>query len=280
MENNQKILATVQVLTLNCGHILRRCLESLKGFDDILICDGNSTDDTLQIAREYTDHIIKQVETDQPNVRAKDFAVLRNKCIAEGKYDWNFYIDSDEELPARTAEEIRDIVSNPNIKHYVYRLPGHINYLGHEVKYSVAYPGYQMRLKNRKSGIEHTRTPHHRLNFDPNKFSVGTMKNPWFVIIEPGKRSYDPAINKGHIQIEIREAMKIPIKNFLYWIVWRKSASLVNTILRTIWLYLCHGFQDTLPPWMEFQRLKYKWLLLTGAIKFRIKLALFGEKSI
>jgi len=276
-----KILCTVQILTLNSAHILRRCLESVKDFDDILICDGNSTDDTLSIAREYTDHIIKQVETDEPNIRVKDFATLRNKCIVEGRYDWNLYIDTDEELPTRTTEEIRKIVTNPIIEHYIYRLPGHINYNRQEIKHSVAYPGYQMRFMNRKSGIQHTRTPHSRLTFDPKKFSVGTLKNPWFVIIEPGKGNpaYEPAINRGHIQIEIRQSVKNSLGHFLLWAVWRRGLSLINVIIKTFWLYLRHGFKDTLPPWIEFKRIHYKWLLFYGAIKFRIRLAVLGEKQ-
>jgi len=279
--SKSKIPCTVHILTRNSAHIMRRCLNSLKDFDDILICDGNSTDDTLKIAREYTDHIIKQADTNEPNYRLLDFSLARNKCIEEGKYDWNFYIDTDEELPQRTAEEIRNIVTDPNIKHYIYRLPGHINYFGREIKYSTAYPGYQMRFMNRKSGIRHTRTPHSRLNFDQKKWTVGTMENPWFVIMEPGAgiKPYEPAINRGHIQIQIREAVKVPLSNFLYWIVWRNIKGLVSITFKLIVLYVRHGFKDTLPPSLEFKRLYYKWLFLTGAVKFRIRLALFGEKE-
>lgn len=276
-----KIPCTVQIFTLNSGQVLRRCLESLKDFDDILILDGNSTDNTLEIAREFTEHIIKQADTDQPNYRIKDFSVVRNKGIQEGKYDWNFYLDTDEELPKRTAQEIREIVSKSTIEHYVYKLPGHINYNHREIKYSVAYPGYQMRLMNRKSEFQQARTPHHRLAISPGT-SVGVMENPWFVIVEPkgGLQPYEPTVHYSHIQIEIRESSKVPLGEFLYWFVWRKTASLINTILRTVWLYVRHGFKDTLPPSMEFKRIEYKWLLLTGAIRFRLKLALFGERKL
>lgn len=279
--STNKIPCTVQIFTLNSASVMRRCLESVKDFDDILILDGNSTDATLEIAREYTTHIVKQADTDQPNYRFKDVAALRNKAINEGRYDWNFYLDTDEELPARTAEEIRRIASRADIEHFVYRLPGHINYNGHEIKYSTAYPGYQMRLVNRRSGIRHARTPHSRLDFDARKFSVGTMQNPWFVIMEPssGIKPYEPLLNRGHIQIQIREAVKIPLGTFLYWIVLKNIASIAKTSCRIAWLYLRRGFKDTLPPPYELKRIQYKWLLLYGAMKFRIRLALFGENK-
>ncbi len=279
--DNNKIPCTAQVFTLNSGRVLRRCLESLKEFDDILILDGNSTDDTLAIAREYTNHIVKQADTDQPNYRLKDVAALRNKAIEGGRYDWNFYLDTDEELPARTAEEIRAIVTTTPIKHYIYQLPGHINYNGREIRHSTAYPGYQMRLMNRASGIRHERTPHSRLAFDAKKFPVGTMKNPWFVIVEPngGIPPYEPNLNRGHIQIQIREAVKIPLGTFMYWIVYRNVGGLVRTLFRIAWMYARHGFSETLPPMYEFRRIQYKWLLLYGSVKFRIRIALLGEPS-
>lgn len=266
-----KIPCTVHVLTLNCAHILRRCLESLKEFDDILICDGNSTDGTLEIAMEYTSHIIKQVDTDEPNYRAKDFSVIRNKCVNEGKYDWNFYIDSDEALPERTAEEIRKIVSSAQVDHYVYKVPNIIMYEGREIKYSVPYPGYQMRLFNRTSGIRYTRTPHSRLQFDEKKYPVGYLKNPWYVIVEHGKRGYDPALNRGHIQLEVDGTKTMRWGHFLYWVVWKRIWGIIKITIKTALLYLRHGFKDTLPPKIEVLRIRYKWLVLYGAVSYRIK---------
>ncbi|MEK7515159.1 MAG: glycosyltransferase [Patescibacteria group bacterium] len=281
LEQKPKIPCTVQVFTLNSGGVLRRCLESLKGFDDILILDGNSTDDTLAIAREYTNHIVKQADTDQPNYRIKDVAALRNKAIEEGRYDWNFYLDTDEELPARTAEEIRRIVTTSPPEYFIYQLPGHIHFNGREIVHSTAYPGYQMRLLNRAAGIRHERTPHSRPAFDARRVKVGTMENPWFVILEPGSgvKQYEPAINRGHIQIQIREAMKIPLSAFFYWIVLKNIASLGKTSMRMLWMYARYGLSGTLPPHIEVKRLQYKLLFLFGAIKFRIRLALLGEQS-
>jgi glycosyltransferase involved in cell wall biosynthesis len=243
----------------------------LTEFDEILVCDGNSTDGTLDIARRFGARIIKQADTDEPNFRLKDFAAARNKCIAEGKYDWNLYIDSDEELPARTAEEIRSIVTAPRIEHYVYKVPNKILYEGREIKYAVPYPGYQMRFLNRKCGAHHERSPHSRLVFDVTKYPVGYLKNPWYVIIEHGKRGYDPEINRGHIQLEIMSTLAMPFGHFMYWVVYKRLVGIVKLLIRTGWLYLRHGFKETLPPRIELLRIKYKWLVLWGALGARIR---------
>jgi glycosyltransferase involved in cell wall biosynthesis len=49
----EKIRCSVGILTYNSGKNLRRALESVKNFSNIIIADGGSTDDTLQIAAEY-----------------------------------------------------------------------------------------------------------------------------------------------------------------------------------------------------------------------------------
>ena len=50
MENSQTI--SVVINTYNAERFLRRVLESVKNFDEIVVCDMESTDNTCAIARE------------------------------------------------------------------------------------------------------------------------------------------------------------------------------------------------------------------------------------
>lgn len=275
-EHKNKIPCTVQVLTYNSAHLLRRCLDSLKDFDDILICDGNSTDGTLEIAREYTDHIIKQSDDAVGPYRLKDFAMARNKCVQAGKYDWNFYIDTDEELPSRTADEIRQIVTKNPPEFYVYNIPNRILYEGREIKHSVPYPGYQMRLFNRTCGARHARTPHSRLEFDKKRYPVGYMKNPWYVIIEERIPGYSPELNYGHIQLEVEGTKNLSRRDFLYWIIYKRMIGIIKLLIKTTFIYMRYGFKDTLPPRLEMGRIRYKWLVLWGSLKLRIRMLLIN----
>ncbi len=265
-----KIPCSVHVLTLNCAHILRRCLESLTDFGEIVVCDGNSTDGTLDIAREFGATIIKQFDSDEPNLRLKDLAAARNRAVEAGKYDWSLYIDSDESLPERTAREIYDVTSMHPPEHYFYRIPNMILYEGREITYAVPYPGYQMRLFNRTSGVRYTRTPHSRLEVDEKKFSIGYLKNPWYVIVEEHTLGYGYKVNEGHVKIEIAANKNQTAWQFIRWTLWDKSVGLVKVFLKTVWLYARHGFKETLPPRVEFARLRYKWLLLKGLLIQRI----------
>jgi len=88
-----KIPCSVGILTLNSGATLRRCLDSVKDFAEIVICDGNSTDDTLEIAREYGAKIVKQYDSNEPNLRCnKDKANVRQKNMEAASYDWYFFM--------------------------------------------------------------------------------------------------------------------------------------------------------------------------------------------
>ena len=47
------INATVGILTFNSAKYLDNCLKSVKNFKEILIFDGGSNDNTLNIAKKY-----------------------------------------------------------------------------------------------------------------------------------------------------------------------------------------------------------------------------------
>ena len=53
-------MATVSLCMIvkNEAHVLRRCLDSIKDcVDEMIILDTGSNDETVNIAREYTEHV-------------------------------------------------------------------------------------------------------------------------------------------------------------------------------------------------------------------------------
>ena len=82
---------------------IRQCLESVRWADEIFVVDSFSTDDTLDICREYTDRIV-QHEYVNP-------AAQKNWAIPQASHPWVLIVDADERVSADLAEEIRDIVA-------------------------------------------------------------------------------------------------------------------------------------------------------------------------
>ena len=93
MLDNRKIPATVRILTLNSAKTLRRALESVKDFAEILVFDGNSTDETLEIAKEYGARIEKQYpDRSESNILIHDWPELLNRVVKAASFDWIFYV--------------------------------------------------------------------------------------------------------------------------------------------------------------------------------------------
>ena len=269
MEARNKIIASVGILTLNSEATLERALESVKDFDQIIVCDGNSTDRTIEIARRYGATIIKQHNGDEPNQSLKDFAAARNKCLDIARNDWFLYVDSDEAISLKLRQEIGDIVSRAYNQELVYRIPNLIIYKDKEILHSTSYPGYQTRFFNKKSGARFVRPVHERIEFNP-AILVGTLKGPWHVYISDEDYRESWRDIRNYAAIEVKASKQQTLGQFLYWSVAQKLFRLVKLVLRAGFMYLRFGFRDSLPPKFELQRLSYTAYLLYSLVKSRI----------
>ena len=79
------------------------CLESLKDeVDEIVVTDTGSEDDSVEIARRYTDQVYFFRWRD-------DFAAARNDCLDHATGDWILFLDADEYLTPGTRENLRRV---------------------------------------------------------------------------------------------------------------------------------------------------------------------------
>src|SRR3989344_1272224 len=157
-----KIACTVAVLTKNSAETLARALESAKEFAEIIVCDGGSTDRTLDIARAYGARIIPQdpVFKDAEG-RIKDFAGVRNQTLHVSTQDWFFYLDSDEVLTRALVSEIREIAAGKPAAVWVdrkYEIDGEV------IERAATYPTRQMRLFHKSAVTEFIKPIHERIN--------------------------------------------------------------------------------------------------------------------
>ena len=101
MNDENKI--SVVINTYNAERDLEQVLEAVKDFDEVLICDMESTDKTLDIARKHGCRIVtferKTYNIVEP---AREFA------IHEARFDWVLVVDADE-------------IVTPELKQYLYQ---------------------------------------------------------------------------------------------------------------------------------------------------------------
>lgn len=117
------IKLSVTIITGNEERNIRRCLESVKWADEIIVVDSESKDKTVEIAKEYTDKIF--VEKWQGYAKQKWFAVSKTNN------DWVFSIDADEEVTHELKYEIENIIINNNSG---FKVPRKNYFLNKEIK--------------------------------------------------------------------------------------------------------------------------------------------------
>lgn len=89
------------MIVKNESSVLRDCLDSLKDImDEIIIVDTGSTDDTKQIAAEYTPYLYDYAWND-------DFAAARNFAFSKATGDYIYSADADEVLDDENQGKLR-----------------------------------------------------------------------------------------------------------------------------------------------------------------------------
>lgn len=82
------------IIAKNEEETISQCLESLKGIDEIVVCDTGSRegDKTVEIAKKYTDKVFQDYKWED------SFAKARNHAKTHSTADWIISIDCDETL--------------------------------------------------------------------------------------------------------------------------------------------------------------------------------------
>jgi glycosyltransferase involved in cell wall biosynthesis len=132
---------TVTVITRNEATHLPAALESVRWADEIVVVDSESTDDTVAIARRYTDRVI---------VRSwPGYVAQKNFAAAEARHDWILSLDADERVSPELAAELRQLMAGaPSAAGY--RVPRVTFHLGRWIRSTDWYPDYQLRLYDRR----------------------------------------------------------------------------------------------------------------------------------
>ncbi|PID57393.1 hypothetical protein CSB45_07670 [candidate division KSB3 bacterium] len=134
---------SVTIITCNEETRIRAALKSAVWADEIVVVDSGSTDQTLEICREYTQHVFQ--EPWHGYVEQKNIATAR--CL----HDWVLNIDADEIISTGLAAEIQEIFTcGPT--HAGYMIPRRTYYLGAWIRHCGWYPDKKLRLFNKQQG--------------------------------------------------------------------------------------------------------------------------------
>jgi glycosyltransferase involved in cell wall biosynthesis len=135
---------SIALAIYNEAETLSQCLESVKDWtDEIIVVDGGSIDDSINIAKQYGAAIIK---TDNPPM----FHVNKQKAIDACTGDWILQLDADEVVSPELKEEIRGILNSLSINGYW--IPRKNYFLGKFLTKGGQYPDFTLRLYRNGKG--------------------------------------------------------------------------------------------------------------------------------
>lgn len=134
--SNNKI--SVVINTYNASQHLARVLETVKDFDEIVICDMESTDDTCDIAKRYGCKIVVFPKGD-----CKICEPARQTAIDAASHKWVFVVDADELVPMQLKDYLYGLIAHEDVAQGYY-VPRKSKFMGRFMH--CFYPDYQLRF--------------------------------------------------------------------------------------------------------------------------------------
>lgn len=134
---NKKTKISVTVRTSNEEKNLRECLESVSWADEIVVVDSKSTDNTVAIAREFTDKVV--IQEWLGHIGQSQFATDQAKNL------WVLHLDADERVSPELRDEILALDLN-NSMCDAYEMPRRHFFMRQWIHHSAWYPDYKIRL--------------------------------------------------------------------------------------------------------------------------------------
>jgi glycosyltransferase involved in cell wall biosynthesis len=89
----------------NEEHNIEGVLKSVSFADEVMVVDSFSTDNTVELAKKYTNFIIQR----EYNYSASQ----KNWAIPQASHEWILIIDADERVTPELQKEIQEILKNP-----------------------------------------------------------------------------------------------------------------------------------------------------------------------
>lgn len=145
------------IICKNESETIADCLESVKWADEIIVLDSGSTDNTLEIAKQYTDQIY--IDDDW-----QGFGIQKQRAQSYASGDWVLTIDADERVTPELRKDIEKIVQQ-NDQSKVYAVPILPNVFGHFLRHGGWYPARKIRLYPRSAGQYGNQQVHEKLEF-------------------------------------------------------------------------------------------------------------------
>jgi len=146
---------SVIVITRNEEDNIVECLQSVAWADEIVVVDSQSTDRTVERAKQFTQKVIV--------TEWKGYAEAKNIALSHTTSEWILWLDADERVLPELADEISNMIHSVANTHGAFEVARRAYFLGKWMKHSGWYPGYVVRVFKKDCATFVTTRVHERL---------------------------------------------------------------------------------------------------------------------
>lgn len=215
---NRKHPISCFVIAYNEADRIGACLASLHQWvDQLIVLDSGSTDNTVAIAKQYTDEVYC---TDWPG-----YGVQRNRALAKCRHDWILYPDADEVLSDALKLEIDGVLNQDQPGYNLIKIPWKTMMFGKPLAYG-RYTALQEKLFYKPAAKFKEISVHETLDIQ-NPITYVTKER----LLHYSWRSYQHLQDK-HLQYAMlfakerfeqgkRSSIGFALINFLYSFLWQ-----------------------------------------------------------
>jgi (heptosyl)LPS beta-1,4-glucosyltransferase len=152
-------MITAVVITKSEELNINACLDTLRWVDQLIVVDAESTDRTVEIAKQYTAEVY---------IRPwPGFGPQKNFAMDQASSEWILIVDADERVTDVLRDEIlRTIGGTVPDEVAAFEIPRRNFFYGRWLRGGGVYPDYQIRLLRRGAGRYDDTLVHERLNLN------------------------------------------------------------------------------------------------------------------
>lgn len=218
-------MLSVIIIAKNEALNIQRCLESVQWADEIIVLDSGSSDNTVDIAKQYTTQVYS---TDW-----QGYGVQKQRALGYVTQPWVLNLDADESVSDALKADIQAIIRENRAD--ACRIPIQMHFEGKRLRHSSS-PSRHARLFKKEGAFFSPDLVHEKIIL-PEGAKVIQLKTP---IFHHSFRDVSHAIEKMNRYSSYSAKMRRNSK---------KQISLTQTLLSSSWMFfrcyvLQRGFMD------------------------------------
>jgi glycosyltransferase involved in cell wall biosynthesis len=160
-------MLSVIIITKNEALNIRRCLESVRFADEVIVLDSGSTDETVRIAQEFTPHVYSSSDW-------QGYGIQKQRALDYATQSWVLNLDADECVDATLQRHILTQIQANQFD--AFCIPIQL-YFYHKIRRYSSSPTRHVRLFKRAGALFSLDIVHEKIILPPTA-RVGKLTAP------------------------------------------------------------------------------------------------------